>query len=90
MKDVVMHCVQDMGLDSRNDGLDRIVLVRSWRSGSQIPGTRIALMFKFKNCMMHYFKVLFIGVMSCMYALWDVVGMGFPGLHKLRSPLLSL
>lgn len=66
--------LQDVGVDPRYVGVDRVVLV----GGEQ---RRVAV---FRECLSRssvsqaalsgLIQVLFIGVMSCMYVLWDVIG----------------
>lgn len=37
------------------------------------------------------FQVLFIGVMSCMYVLWDVIGVYYPsGLRPFNSHVVKM
>lgn len=71
---------QDLGANPWNGGSDHSVLVRGRERGAKIPRALIRMWFFCVESDVH--QVLFIGVMSCMYVLWDVIGQT----HVPRNP----
>ena len=72
---MVLFISQIMGFDPGHVGPDRLILVRRRRSRSSIFCEFLVGAPITPRYIRYSFKVLFIGVMSCMYALWDVIGM---------------